>query len=564
MEYRNLAELHRRQCERLGPRVALRYKRLGLYHDVTWDQYRASVVAAAAALIDAGVKPGDRVGVLAENCVEWLMADVAILAVGAVNMPPHAPLTARQVHFQMDDAGVSWLFVSNQGQLDKIRQVRAELPKLRGIVVFDARATADDAMAWSTFLRRGRDRLPQLAGELARRETAIGGDDLATIIYTSGTTGNPKGVMLTHGNLLSNAVAALSASPRNPNDILLSWLPYSHIYARTVDHYETIVAGITICLAENPETLIENLAETQPTHFTSVPRFYEKVLAAVSSPDRAETAKRLRRVFGARIDWLSSGGAPLPPAIAKAYQECGLLVLQGYGLTESSPVISFNRKDNYRLDTVGQAIPGIELKIAPDGEVLSRGPHIMKGYWNNPQATAESLVDGWLHTGDLGELDADGFLKITGRKKELMVLSNGKKLVPTHIEGLILGDSCFDQVVVHGEGRNFLSALVVPQWDNLRRAMKAEGADLDSQPPEQLAKDPAVAAFLQKRIDAALKDVANWEQVRKFIVLPTPFTVAADELTVSLKLRRNVILGKHKAALEALYRDAGPDAAWGG
>lgn len=564
MEYRNLAELHRRQSECLGPRVAMRYKRHGLYHDVTWDSYREAVVAAAAALIDAGVKPGDRVGVLAENSVEWLVADVAILAVGAVNMPPHAPLTARQVHFQMDDAGVSWLFVSNREQLDKIRQVRAELPKLRGIVVFDARAAGDDAMAWSAFLQRGRDRLPQLAAELTRREAAIQGDDLATIIYTSGTTGNPKGVMLTHHNLLSNAVAALSASPRNSNDVLLSWLPYSHIYARTVDHYETIVAGITICLAENPETLIENLAETQPTHFTSVPRFYEKVLAAVSTPDKAETAKRLRRVFGARIDWLSCGGAPLPPPISKAYQECGLLVLQGYGLTESSPVISFNRKDNYKLDTVGQAIPGIELKIAPDGEVLSRGPHIMKGYWNNPQATAEALVDGWLHTGDLGELDADGFLKITGRKKELMVLSNGKKLVPTHIEGLILGDSCFDQVVVHGEGRNFLSALVVPQWDNLRRTMKAEGTDLDSEPPEQLAKHPAVGPFIQKRIDVALKDVANWEQVRKFIILPTPFTVAADELTVSLKLRRTVILGKHKVALEALYRDGGPDAAWGG
>ncbi len=555
MNYRNLAELHRRQCERLGPRVALRYKRHGLYHDVTWDEYRASVVAAAAALLDAGVQPGDRVGLLAENSVEWLAADVAILAFGAINVPPHAPLTARQVQFQLADAGVSWLFVSNQGQLDKVRQVRGELPQLRGVVVFDAHAAAADAVPWTAFLRRGRERLPHLAAELARREAALTGGELATIMYTSGTTGNPKGVMLTHHNLLSNALAALAASPRGPDDVLLSWLPYSHIYARTVDHYETIAAGITLCLAENPETLVENLAETQPTHFTAVPRFYEKVLAAVSASDPAETAKRLRRVFGARIDWLSSGGAPLPLPIAKAYKDAGLLLLQGYGLTESSPVISFNRKSNYKLDTVGQAIPGVEVKIGPDGEVLSRGPHIMKGYWNNPAATADALVDGWLHTGDLGELDADGFLKITGRKKELMVLSNGKKLVPNHIEGLILADSCFDQVVVHGEGRNFLTALVVPQWDNLRRALKAEGADLDRQPAEALAKSPAVRAFVQKRLDTALKEVANWEQVRKFIVLPTPFTVAADELTVSLKLRRNVIFGKYGAELEALYRE---------
>lgn len=555
MDYRNLAELHRRQCERLGPRVALRYKKHGLYHDVTWADYRAMAVAAAAALIDAGVQPGDRVGLLAENAVEWLAADVAILSAAGINVPPHAPLTARQVHFQLADAGVSWLFVSDQGQLDKIRQIRSELPNLRGVVVFDAAAAGPDAIAWSAFLQRGRTRLPHLAAELARREAGITGDDLATVMYTSGTTGNPKGVMLSHDNLLSNALAAMAASPRDPRHVLLSWLPYSHIYARTVDHYETIAAGMTICLAENPETLVENLVETQPTHFTSVPRFYEKVLAAVSGPDKAETATRLRRIFGARMEWLSSGGAPLPPPIAHAYQEAGLLLLQGYGLTESSPVISFNRKDRYKLDTVGLPIPGVEVKIAADGEVLSRGPHIMKGYWNNPAATAESIVDGWLHTGDLGEIDADGFLKITGRKKELMVLSNGKKLVPTHLEGLILGDSCFDQVVVHGEGRNYLTALVVPQWDNLRRAMKTQGTDLDGMPPADLARNPAVRTFVQQRIDAALRDVANWEQVRKFLILPQPFSVAADELTVSLKLRRNVILQKYQAELEALYRE---------
>jgi long-chain acyl-CoA synthetase len=241
--------------------------------------------------------------------------------------------------------------------------------------------------------------------------------------------------------------------------------------------------------------------------------------------------------------------------VAEAYREAGLLVLQGYGLTESAPVISFNRKTSFKLGTVGQPLPGVEVKIGPDGEVLTRGPHVMKGYWNNPAATAEAVRDGWLHTGDLGQLDADGYLKITGRKKELLVLSNGKKVVPSAIEGLLVSDCCIDQAVVCGEGKNFLTALIVPHWDNLRQALRAEGVALDQQAEETLARHPSVQALLQKRIDAALADMASWERVKKFTVLPRPFSVAAEELTVSLKLRRNVVTAKYAAMLEELYRE---------
>ena len=275
--------------------------------------------------------------------------------------------------------------------------------------------------------------------------------------------------MLTHHNLLSNAEATEAASCRPPDAVLLGWLPFSHIYARTVDHYLSIVAGVTLCLAESAETVVQNLAEIQPTHLSAVPRFYEKVLAAVAGLPPEDRSRRLRGIFGPRIDFLNSGGAPLPPAVARAFQDAGLLVLQGYGLTESSPVISFNRKEHYKLETVGQAIPGVEIAIAADGEVLTRGPHVMKGYWNNPEATAEAIRDGWLHTGDLGSLDAEGFLTITGRKKELLVLSNGKKVVPTYLEGLLLTDPCIDQAVIYGEGRNFLTALIVPHWEQTTR-----------------------------------------------------------------------------------------------
>jgi long-chain acyl-CoA synthetase len=555
MTDRNLAALHRRQAERLGPRPALRFKNYGLYHDLSWQAYREQALACAAALVDCGLAPGDRVGLLGENSPEWLVADLGILAAATVNVPPHAPLSARQVHFQLADAGVRWLFVSTRAQIDKVRQIRRELPDLAGVVAFDRDAAGEDAVPWASFLQRGRRALPRLRDELARREAALGAGDLATIMYTSGTTGNPKGVMLTHGNLLSNAAACNEASPRLADAVLLCWLPFSHIYARTADHYVSLVSGAVLCLGESAETVVQNLADVRPTHMSSVPRFYEKVLAAVASPDGEETRRRLRGIFGPRVDWLGSGGAPLPPAMAHTMHDAGLLVLQGYGLTESSPVITFNRKENYKLETVGQAIPGVEVQIAPDGEILTRGPHVMKGYWNNPEAMAEAIRDGWLYTGDLGSLDADGFLSITGRKKELLVLSNGKKVVPTYLEGLLLAEPVIDQAVIYGEGRNFLTALIVPQWDNLRKALRAEGVTPEPGAEEALARHPAVQELLRRRIDAALTDVSSWEQVRKFLVLPRPFSIAAEELTVSLKLRRNVVFDKYRKELDALYRE---------
>jgi long-chain acyl-CoA synthetase len=556
MNYRNLAELHRLQAEALGNRPALRFKRHGMYHDLSAQEYRARSLACAAALVDAGIAVGDRVGLLAENRLEWLLADMGILAAGAVNVPPHAPLTPHQIHYQLADADVRWLFVSTPEQMEKIRKIRADLPALEGIVVFDREALGDGNVWWPAFLLRGWRALPRLAEELRRREAVLGHDDLATVMYTSGTTGNPKGVMLTHGNLLSNACASEAASPRGIEALLLGWLPFSHIYARTVDHYLSIVAGITLALAESHETVVQNLQEVWPTHISSVPRFYEKLLPMVAAPDPAVTGKRLRAIFGPRMEWLGSGGAALPPPVAEAYKAAGFNVLQGYGLTETSPVLTFNRKTHFKLTSVGQAIPGVELRIAPDGEVLTRGPQVMKGYWKQPEATAAAIQDGWFHTGDLGSLDADGFLTITGRKKELMVLSSGKKIVPPHIEGLLLAEPCIDQAVVYGEGRNFLTALIVPQWTNVRKALPLELAGKNE---DALAADPQVRKVLKQKIAAALKDVASWERVKNFVVLPRPFTVADEELTVSLKVRRNVVFARHQNELEALYRAGAPD-----
>ena len=545
-----LPVLFRAQADRFGARAAARYKKHGLYCDLRWDEYGDQITACAAALAQHGVQAGDRVAILAENRHEWLVADMAILTIGAVNVPLHAPLSPAQIQYQLDDAGVGWIFVSNFSQYEKILQVRADLPNLHGVVIFDDPPGAGPIW-WRGFLQHGRNVWRRLQDELIRQEAHLTPDALATIIYTSGTTGNPKGVMLTHGNLFSNALAFTQVAPFLADSIFFNWLPFSHIYARTVDIYGTLMGGSTLCLAESAETVVANLAEIKPTNISGVPRLYEKVLTAVQHDDPAILGGRLRDVFGPRIDFLGSGGAPLPLAVARAYHDAGLLLLQGYGLTESSPVISFNRKDCYKIESVGQPIPGIEVRIGADGEVLTRGPHVMKGYWKNPQATTEALEDGRLHTGDLGRLDDEGFLHITGRKKELLVLSNGKKVVPSHVEGLLLADACIDQVVVFGEGRNFLSALVVPHWSNLTHALSLPS----SAAPQALAHDPKVRTFLETRIQQALTVVATWEQIRKIVVLAEPFSVARDEMTVSQKLRRSVIFEHHRRELEALYHD---------
>ncbi len=587
MSKQNLAALLCRQAERLGPRVALRFKRHGLYQDLSWRQYWEIAQACAAALVNAGIRPGDRVGLLSENRVEWLLADMGILSAAAVNVPPHAPLAPAQLQYQFAHAEVRWLFVSSRELLNKVRQIRDRLPELRGVVAFDpadTRATGwppspsgsenpvggqpvlpqMDVIPWNAFLAGGVRALDRVSSELEQRSVRLGWDDLATIMYTSGTTGNPKGVMLSHGNLLSNADSVAQHAHVEEDRIVLSWLPYSHIYGRLEDHYVSLAAGSTLALAESQETLVQNLEEIQPHFFSAVPRFYEKLLAAVSSSplplggegsgvrgSDPEVLKRLRRTFGRRILWLNSGGAPLPLPIAQAYTDAGLMLLQGYGLTESSPVITFNRREKNRLGTVGLPLPGVEVRIAQDGEVLTRGPHVMKGYWKEPQATADAIKDDWLHTGDLGAIDADGFLSITGRKKELLVLSNGKKVVPVYLEGLLAADELIDQAVVHGEGKSFLAALIVPRFDPLRAAVKTDA--LDGLSNEELVKHPTVYALLAARIEAALKDVSTWEKVRKFILLPRPFTLEAEELTVSLKLRRGVVIGKYREELERLY-----------
>jgi long-chain acyl-CoA synthetase len=521
---------------------------------------------AACGWLSLGVAHGDRIALLSENRAEWLVADLSILAVGAADVSIHAPLTASQIAYQLKDSGARWVVVSTREQLVKVHEVRAELSHLEGAVSFDPIETETipatgnlpfKHLTWAGLLSRGGQMASQLSSQQRTRERQIQPGDLAAVMYTSGTTGEPKGVMLTHGNLLSNVEATYQALPPDGSDVLLSWLPYSHIYARLCDHYLSILSGCTVALAQGFEHLVTNLKETNPTHMTGVPRFYEKVWESVEKYPETERAKRLRDMFGSRLKWLSAGGAPLPVHVANGFWQCGIKLLQGYGLTESSPVITFNTTEHNKIGTIGRPIPGVEVKIAHDGEVLARGPNIMTGYWNKPEATAEAIdSEGWLHTGDLGAIDEEGYVSITGRKKDLIVLSSGKKVAPVLIESLLLADEYIDQAVVHGDRRRFLSALIVPNFSRL--AELARQLRLEGVPGPELVRRPAVTQFFEERIEDRLGCVSPQERVKKFVLLDRAFTLADDELTTTLKYRRQVIFKKHEQVLDALYADQGP------
>lgn len=555
MSDRHLCDMHRQTAGRLGPRIALRYKRSGLFQDLSWSDYRRQADHAAAGLVSLGVQPGDRVAILSENRFEWLIADHAILSCGAADVPLHAPLAAAQVEYQVGHSESRGIVVSGQAQADKIFAVLGALPVLEFLVSLEpinAPATCRlKLLTWEGLKHRGWQAGEAARQEIARREAELSGRDLATIIYTSGTTGNPKGVMLSHDNLLSNAVGTGKISFVEPDDVLLSWLPYSHIYARTVDHYLTTWAGVTLVLAESIETLVRNFAEVQPTWLTAVPRFYEKIWNSVEGQSPAKRDESLRKLFGPRIKQLTSGGAPLPRHVCEAFHAAGILLLEGYGLTESSPVISFNNAESCKIGTVGRAIENVEVRIADDGEILTRGPHVMQGYWKNPEATSETIRDGWLHTGDVGKLDEEGFLSITDRKKDLFVTSAGKNIAPSELERLLTSDPFIDQAVVYGDGRHFISALIVPNEALLRA--EAEKLGCGWTVSDGFVTTPALTKFLQSRIDAVMEVVSQPERVKRCLLLDKPFQLAEDELTATMKVRRRHILAKYERELAALY-----------
>jgi long-chain acyl-CoA synthetase len=552
MNTNTLVSLFYAQAEQRADKPALLEKQEGVYREVPWRQLAENVRAIAAGLLASGVQPGDRVGILSENRREWIEADFAILSTGAITVALHAPLTPAQVKEQFMDSAPVVVFVSTADQRDKLLSIRAAIPSIRLVVAFEANAGSADVEPLCAFMQRGREYLVAHPDALASRIAMGTPEDLAAITYTSGTTGESKGVMLTHNNLVSNIRALEKAFPSCTDTISLVFLPLSHIYARTCDLYMSVAVGGILALAESIDTILQNFCEVRPHHFSAVPRIHQKLAALARPAFEAGHRAALQELLGGRVEWCTSGGAALPVDIAKFYFEAGVPIYQGYGLTETSPVISFSYAQKWRIGSAGVPIAGAEVKIAPDGEILTRGPHVMKGYWNKPEATAEVFdSEGWFHTGDIGYLDEDGFLYITDRKKDILVTAYGKNVAPQQIEGLLTLDPFIEQAFIYGDGKPYLTALIIPARERLMAWAKEQG--LGEMSLAELATQAAIHTLYEERIREALRDLAPYEQVRKFAFRLEPFSYATGEMTLTAKLRRKQIIESARETLERLY-----------
>ena len=579
---------------RLADRTALmRYKRDGRWHDLPTATVVARVHHVHAALRDMGLAAGDRVGILSENRPEWAIADYACLTARLIDVPVYPTLTAKQTGFILRDAGVRAVFVSSAALLAKLLEVRADIPTLQFIIAFDADATGTDVRPLAMVEQRGAEVVARFSEwEALAREAQP--DDIATLIYTSGTTGDPKGVMLTHGNITSNVVASLQVLGVRDSDECLSFLPLSHIFERMVGHYTMLQAGVVICYSSGMENLAAEMIERRPTFLASVPRLYEKIHAKVvdralsgSSVKRSifEWARRVgmehlerrlakreippslalrmaiadRLVFskiragmGGRLRLCVSGGAPLNPDICRFFLAAGVPIQEGYGLTETSPVITVNTFELLKPGTVGPAIPGVEIMIAPDGEILTRGPHVMKGYFNNPEATSAAIdAEGWFHTGDVGLIDEMGRLMITDRKKDLIVTAGGKNIAPQPIEALLKTNKFFVNAVMLGDRKAFPVMLLVPNFEALGSWIQENG--LATLGREEIAKHPVVVDKLEREARRSMRGLAQFETPKKFLIIPTDFTIERGELTPKMTVRRKVVEQHYAEDIAALF-----------
>jgi long-chain acyl-CoA synthetase len=544
-----IVELFCRRIDTDGDRPALAIKQQGAFQWRTWNEIAAEVAKTVAALVNLGVRPGDRVAHLSENRYEWVIADLAIQMAGAIHVPIHAPLTGVQVAWQIRHSGAKVALLSGPGQAAKLAALAQRAPRGLTWVSFDrcSETIAGQIVAVLSDVQSQAEMAPGIEAACRTRKE-ITAQSLATILYTSGTTGEPKGVMLTQGNLATNCLATIDAFGFEPEDVRLNFLPLSHIFARTCDLYCWVAGSARLALAESRESVIADCHLVHPTVLNGVPHFYDRVYRGLCEKKLEATPGAARAALGGAVRVLCAGGAALPDHLFDFFQNQGVPVLQGYGLTESSPVITLSSLKAYRRGSCGRAIPGVEVKLAADGEILTRGPHVMTGYYENPAATAEVLKDGWLYTGDLGRLDEEGFLYITGRKKEILVTLGGKNIAPVYLESLLTQDPLILQALVVGDGRPFLSALVVPNEQQVQVELAARGI---AATPEAA---PQVLALFRERIAERLKDVSHYEQVQQFVLLPRAFSIEAGEMTAKLSLRRREIEAHFADDIAAMYR----------
>jgi long-chain acyl-CoA synthetase len=577
-----------------GKPDALNHKLGSEWHNISAESFVERVRNVALGLADLGIKPGDRIALLSENRPEWSIADLAILSLGAINVPIYTTQAVDQIRYILTDSGTRAIFVSNQKLFKHAQEALEGLDFLEKIILFDESGgeNIDKSTTLKSLEKHGQERAINKPVAFGAYLKAIRPDDLATIIYTSGTTGEPKGVMLTHANFVSNVLTISGELPISSTDIALSVLPLSHIFERT-GFYIFCYSGVSVYYTASFDQVAENLREVRPTVMTAVPRLFEKVYHRIVKKGFSQKGWK-RRVFarsldvgqryaeakdkgklvgpalalqqrvadrvvfsrwregvGGRLRYFVSGGAPLSPALSYAFLAAGIPILQGYGATETC-IVSANRPDNNQVGSVGLPFAGIEVNIADDGEILLRGPNVMRGYYGHPEETASVLQDEWFATGDVGHLDKQGHLYITDRKKDLFKLSNGKYVAPQQIESLLKQSEFVSQVVVVGIGRKQPVALVVPEWEAVRQALSATGEKFPSD-RVLLARFPAAVKLIQSDVALLTRDLADYERIRRIALLADEFSIDRGELTPTLKVKRRVIDQKFGELIEELY-----------
>ncbi|MCD6430754.1 MAG: long-chain fatty acid--CoA ligase [Deltaproteobacteria bacterium] len=598
----NLVQIFFEQARRLGDRAALKVKRDGLYVDISWREWAANVEAVAGGLLSQGLQAGEKVALHSENRPEWAYADLAVLACVCADVPVYPTNLAPQVEYIVKDSEAVFLFVSNVEQLEKGLAIIDSCPGLKKIFVFDedlpgALLENDKVMTLAELMASGREWLKENDERLEAIWQNIDAHDLATLIYTSGTTGDPKGVMLTHNNFISNVVSASKCVRVDTTDIFLSHLPLSHIFERMSGYYLPIYNGSVIAYAESIDMVSLNMTEVHPTIMISVPRLFEKIYDRIYDGAHQSSGIKKRLVFwafgvadqlalckredrnpggwlklqyglakklvfaklgeklGGNLRFFISGGAPLPQKVAEFFYGTGYPIYEGYGLTETSPVMAVNYPLHLKFGTVGPVIEGVEVKIAEDGEILTKGPNVTIGYYNNQAATDEAFVDGWFCTGDVGELDNNNFLKITDRKKDLIVTAGGKNIAPQHLENLLKMDKYITEAMLYGDRKKFISALLVPDFEKVEEyALKNDILFIDI---KGLLENPEIRAMLGRRIEKVHQEqnIPLYEQVRKFVVMNSEFSMDNNEVTPTLKLKRKIVTAKFRNELDALYEN---------
>jgi long-chain acyl-CoA synthetase len=590
-------QVFEQQVARRGTRTAAKHKVDGRWQEISWQELGRRARDVSDGLAALGVRPGDRVSIIGETRPDWIVADVGIMGAGAITVPIYQSNPPHECQYILENSGASWIFADGEVQAAKIREVRGKLPALKGVIRFGG-GKAGDERTLAEVERMGAEWRSQNPNAHAERLAAVRPDDAACYIYTSGTTGNPKGVVITHGNWVYEATVVAQMKLLLEEDLVLMFLPMAPSFAKVIET-AWFAQGATGAFVESLEKLVDNAGEVRPTMMASVPRIFEKAYNAVVAKGLAtpglkgklfqmamkgfdnwadgkirgeerssfgfalgkrlvfpKMSHALKERFGGRMRLFISGGAPLSPKINWFFHLLDFTVLEGWGLTETSAGTTVNRPEKNKIGTVGPPVPGTEIRIAEDGEIMVKGGGVMKEYYKNPAATAEVFRDGWFLTGDIGEIDADGYVRITDRKKDIIVTAGGKNVAPQNLENALKSDPLISQAMVHGDQRRFLSALVTLNEENARKWAADNGV------PEGAAlhRDPRVVARVQETIDALNASQASYAGIKKFAILEKDFSQETGELTPTLKVKRKFTSQKYKRILDGFYEEQVPGA----